>query len=239
MLGLFLITGITTSPFTNVFGQETSIPSWVKTNTFAWGKGQTSDYYFIQSLQWLIDQKILKTPATDNSFNFDPILKLATLESAVGNETYAYDAELSLFENGSITTPNMLNISDNHLQTMINLQGQYNQLEPPLSFKPSFQFYTLSVQSELESDKLLKDWITTNNESTRQKSDAIFNDSQNYETQANQMFAMEQSTYHTSPSWIKNTATWWGEGQISDAEFIQTMQWLIDNNIFKITPSNS
>ncbi len=40
------------------------------------------------------------------------------------------------------------------------------------------------------------------------------------------------------PSWIKNTAKWWGEGQISDDEFIKAIQYLIDQKIL-IVSSNA
>ncbi|AJM92324.1 plastocyanin [Nitrosopumilus piranensis] len=33
------------------------------------------------------------------------------------------------------------------------------------------------------------------------------------------------------PSWIKNTALWYGEGSISEQEFLDSMQFLINNNI--------
>jgi len=36
------------------------------------------------------------------------------------------------------------------------------------------------------------------------------------------------------PTWIKNTALWWGEDQISDADFINALQWLIDKDVLKI-----
>jgi hypothetical protein len=41
------------------------------------------------------------------------------------------------------------------------------------------------------------------------------------------------------PSWVKNTAKWWGEGQISDSDYIQSLQWLIDNGILNVPKSNS
>jgi len=40
------------------------------------------------------------------------------------------------------------------------------------------------------------------------------------------------------PSWIKNTAKWWGEGQISDDEFIKALQWLIDQKILVVQSNN-
>lgn len=45
----------------------------------------------------------------------------------------------------------------------------------------------------------------------------------------------------TIPSWIKNTAKFWVEGEISDQEFIAALQYLADNGILKIpsTPESS
>ena len=39
------------------------------------------------------------------------------------------------------------------------------------------------------------------------------------------------------PSWIKNNAKWWAEGQIDDSSFVQGIQWLIKEGIMKIPPT--
>src|SRR3989304_7255035 len=39
------------------------------------------------------------------------------------------------------------------------------------------------------------------------------------------------------PSWIKSTAGFWVNGQISDKEFVSALQWLIDNGILVVCPS--
>lgn len=36
------------------------------------------------------------------------------------------------------------------------------------------------------------------------------------------------------PNWVKNTALWWGQGQISDAEFVKAIQWLVDNGLIQL-----
>ena len=41
------------------------------------------------------------------------------------------------------------------------------------------------------------------------------------------------------PSWIKNTALWWGQGQISDDEFIGALQYLVGQGILKIPASST
>lgn len=42
------------------------------------------------------------------------------------------------------------------------------------------------------------------------------------------------------PSWVRNVVKWWGEGQVSDDEFLSGMKFLIQNNIMIINlPSNT
>jgi len=36
------------------------------------------------------------------------------------------------------------------------------------------------------------------------------------------------------PSWIKNNAKWWSEGQIGDSDFVKGIQYLIEENIMQI-----
>lgn len=42
----------------------------------------------------------------------------------------------------------------------------------------------------------------------------------------------------TIPSWIKSDAKYWKEGQIGDSEYIKGMQYLIQNNIMQMPPSD-
>lgn len=37
------------------------------------------------------------------------------------------------------------------------------------------------------------------------------------------------------PSWIKTNAGWWAEGQISDSDYVEGIQWLIENGVIRIT----
>ena len=38
------------------------------------------------------------------------------------------------------------------------------------------------------------------------------------------------------PDWIKNTAGWWSNGEISEREFLAGIEYLINNNIISIEP---
>ena len=37
------------------------------------------------------------------------------------------------------------------------------------------------------------------------------------------------------PSWIKNTAGWWADDQITEMEFVNSMEYLIDSGIIQIS----
>jgi hypothetical protein len=39
------------------------------------------------------------------------------------------------------------------------------------------------------------------------------------------------------PGWIKNTAKWWHDGQVGDNDFVKGIQFMIQNGIMKIPPS--
>lgn len=41
----------------------------------------------------------------------------------------------------------------------------------------------------------------------------------------------QAETPYIIPQWVKNTAGWWANGQISNSEFVRAIQYLIDNNI--------
>lgn len=41
------------------------------------------------------------------------------------------------------------------------------------------------------------------------------------------------------PAWVKNTAKWWSESQISDSDFIKGVQFLVENKIIKVSGSSA
>jgi len=36
------------------------------------------------------------------------------------------------------------------------------------------------------------------------------------------------------PSWIKNNAKWWADGQISEDDFVGGIEWLVEQGIIKV-----
>ena len=44
-----------------------------------------------------------------------------------------------------------------------------------------------------------------------------------------------ESVDYRIPSWIKNNAKWWADGDISDSAFVSALQWLIKNGIMQLS----
>ena len=40
------------------------------------------------------------------------------------------------------------------------------------------------------------------------------------------------------PAWVKNTAGWWADDQISETEFVNSMEYLIDSGIIDVSSQN-
>ena len=54
------------------------------------------------------------------------------------------------------------------------------------------------------------------------------------------ILVLSQSVYADQiPSWIKNNAKWWSQNQITDDDFVKGIQFLIDDNIIKVTSTSA
>jgi hypothetical protein len=109
---------------------------------------------------------------------------LAQIQNDLKNETANYDAKIALYQNGNITKQDMLQISDSHIAVLNETLLKYNKLKPPEPFAPSLELFRLSTQTQLDSDKLLKQWIQTGDNSTKVRSDQLLEQSFYYETRA-------------------------------------------------------
>lgn len=77
ILILISISGITAWSTTS-FAEEAFIPNWIRDTALWWGEGKINDGDFINALQWLMEEEILKLPQTTNEvmhkeINYDKI----------------------------------------------------------------------------------------------------------------------------------------------------------------------
>ena len=109
---------------------------------------------------------------------------LAQIQNDLKNETADYDSKILQYQNGKITKQDLLQISDTHIAVLNDTLSKYNNLKPPEPFAPSLELFKLSTQAQFDSDKLLKEWIQTGDNSTKVRSDQLLGQSFYYETRA-------------------------------------------------------
>jgi len=109
---------------------------------------------------------------------------LAQIQSNLKDETTNYDSKVTQYQKGEITKDDILQISDKHLAALNGILSKYNTLKPPEPFVPSLELFKFSTQSQIESDKLLKEWIQTRDNSTKIRSDQLLRRAFEYETRA-------------------------------------------------------
>jgi hypothetical protein len=115
------------------------------------------------------DQAINRGTAFGNSLkNIQDDLKQTQTE---------FYSKKKMLEENSITKEEFLKYTDTHTQNMQNVLKRYDKLSPPQSFASSLKLFKLSTQKQLESDKLLIEWIRTNDTSNKIRSDLILQES--------------------------------------------------------------
>lgn len=113
---------------------------------------------------------------------------LRQIQSDLKDESTNYDSKVAQYQKGEIAKDGILQISDKHLAALNDILSKYNTLKPPETFVPSLELFKLSTQSQIESDKLLKEWIQTGDNSTKIRSDQLLGRAFEYETRALDLF---------------------------------------------------
>jgi len=109
---------------------------------------------------------------------------LQQIQADLKNQVSDYESKITMWQEGDLTKQEILQISENHLSELENILLRYDTLLPPQTFAPSLKLFKLSTQSQLESDRLLKEWIETGDNSTKIRSDELLQQSFEYETSA-------------------------------------------------------
>lgn len=109
---------------------------------------------------------------------------LEQIQSDLKKQISDYESKLTIWQEGGLTKQEMLRISENHLMELEKVLERYDTLVPPQAFVPSVELFKRSTQAQIESDKLLKEWIETGDNSTKIRSDEILQQSFEYETSA-------------------------------------------------------
>ena len=117
-------------------------------------------------------------------------INLEQIQADLKKEVSDYESKLISWKEGQITKQDMLQISENHLLELEKILERYDKLITPQTFVSSVELFKRSTQTQIESDKLLKEWVETGDNSTKIRSDELLQQSFEYETSALASFNM-------------------------------------------------
>ncbi len=95
-----------------------------------------------------------------------------------------FGSHITQWEEGDLTRAELEKFAKSHAQNMEELIARYDALDPPAAFGPSVDVFKLSAESQLESDNEYILWIETGDDAHKIRSDALIQESFEYETAA-------------------------------------------------------
>jgi|TARA_B110000014_G_scaffold261019_1_gene251930 hypothetical protein len=106
---------------------------------------------------------------------------LQAIQEELKIEQSNFYSKVSMWKEDSMSTEEILKVSDNHVVKMNNIIAKYTDLQIPDTFSGAVKLFKLSTESQLESDIHLITWIKSGDESEKIRSDEILQQSFEYE----------------------------------------------------------
>ena len=106
--------------------------------------------------------------------------------------THSFDSKVSMFKQGDISKGEFLEFTEKHEQEMEKIILRYNNLQIPQSFVSSVELFKLSAETQLESDHYMIEWVRTGEDTAHIRSDALLQQSFDYEMAALAKFKLAQ-----------------------------------------------
>jgi len=233
-----------------------AIPDWIKITTGFWVDGDVGDQDFLSTMEWLIEHKVIQVSSTDDDWKAEA--------DKLYKENQQLKAELGQFGTQTttslITTTHLkLNADEFVLPTsrgttkMVQINGYVDNYFKGTSVylivhKPGSDPETLKLvavngayttQIILQHDSPKGEYvIRTQYEGADVDSISFIVTDQfaSKEPAPSGPVPMPYPVATTAiPSWIKTTTGFWVSGDVSDPEFLSTMEWLIENGFIQVS----
>ena len=110
--------------------------------------------------------------------------ELKQIQDDLKKNTHSYDSKISLFKEGNLDKEKFLEFAEKHKDEMSEIIFRYDSLQIPNGFKTAVDLFKLSSETQLESDILIMEWVKTGNDAAHIRSDALLQESFDYEMAA-------------------------------------------------------
>ena len=110
--------------------------------------------------------------------------ELKQIQDDLKKNTHSYDTKLSLFKEGNLDKEKFLEFAEKHKDEMGKIILRYDSLQIPNGFQTAVDLFKLSSETQLESDIQIMEWVKTGNDAAHIRSDALLQESFDYEMAA-------------------------------------------------------
>jgi hypothetical protein len=107
--------------------------------------------------------------------------ELNEIENNISNIQEKFYSEKIKWAEGDISKTELLEFYEVHVNNFKKNISKYDKLTPPELFKSSVALLKMSAETQLESDLQYIQWIETGDESAKIRSDALFQESYEYQ----------------------------------------------------------
>ena len=110
--------------------------------------------------------------------------ELQQIQEEVKQLQTEFNSKVIQWKEGDLSQQELSEYSKTHVEKLQNVILKYDELIPPKQFAPSVELFKLSTQTQLDSDKEFIEWIKTNDDSHKIRSDSLIQESFEYEMAA-------------------------------------------------------
>ncbi len=107
--------------------------------------------------------------------------ELKQIEKEVNDLQIKFYSEKNSWKEGDITKEELLEFYEEHLKEFKEIIFKYDKLTPPELFNSSVELLKLSSETQLESDSQYIEWIKTEDESAKLRSDTLIQEAYEYQ----------------------------------------------------------
>ena len=110
--------------------------------------------------------------------------ELKQIQDDLKKYTHLLDSKIIMYKEGSLDKKSFLEFAKKHEDEMSEIISRYNSLQIPKGFLSAVDLFKLSSEAQLESDKQIIEWVKTGNDAAHIRSDALLQESFEYEMAA-------------------------------------------------------
>ena len=116
---------------------------------------------------------------------------LEFVQDDLRKQTHSFDSKVSMFKQGDISKDEFLELSGLHIAEMVTIIVRYDNLQIPQPFVSAVKLFKLSAETQLESDKYMLEWVSTDDITAHVRSDQLLHQSFQYEQAALYEFELQ------------------------------------------------